>query len=159
MIVTHDPIHFFSVPGRAPGATYCVLRYRPSLTTTQFIKVDILLPGTLHLPALHPSHIACISGFPVIPFALLLLQKLQAYDDHWNAQERHHFVRWKKDRDDVQALMGLHDIVGQTIRELPWGDATVFSDEFLALSVQRVAKFAGRFEWSRATWKALGFKV
>ncbi|KAI4294716.1 hypothetical protein K525DRAFT_176078, partial [Schizophyllum commune Loenen D] len=81
-LVSRDPAHFFSKPGRAPGATYRVLHYRSAKSGGWLIKVDILLPGILHLPALPEARIVWIAGFPVIPFPLLLLQQLQAYDDH-----------------------------------------------------------------------------
>ncbi|KAL1658920.1 hypothetical protein GGF50DRAFT_131406 [Schizophyllum commune] len=154
-LVSRDPAHFFSKPGRAPGATYRVLHYRSAKSGGWSIKVDILLPGILHLPALPEARIVWIAGFPVIPFPLLLLQKLQAYDDHVNAEAQHHFVQWLKDRDDIQALL---DLRGE-IEEWPWHDKVALSDEFLALSFRRVTDFAAKFPWSRAAWEELGFDV
>ncbi|KAI4294719.1 hypothetical protein K525DRAFT_211966, partial [Schizophyllum commune Loenen D] len=154
-LVARDPAHFFSKPGRAPGASYRVLYYGSPRIRSWSIKVDILLPGILHLPALPEERIVWIAGFPVIPFPLLLLHKLQAYDDHINAEAQHHFVQWQKDRDDIEALLDLRGY----IEEWPWHDQAVFSEEYLALSSRRVTDFAAKFTYSRAAWEELGFDV
>ena len=52
-------------------------------------KVDILLPGVMHLPALPTSMITRISSLPLVPFPVLLLQKLQGWAD------------WSLDRNEI----------------------------------------------------------
>lgn len=157
-LVSMDPVHFYARASKNPGATYRVLYYRRPEPGGFTCKVDILLPGILHLPALAPAQIIWIEGLPVIPFALLLLQKLQAYDDHQRSLERHHFVRWEKDKADIDELLGIQARVREVMDERPWADRGLFSDEFMALSARRVEDYATRYE-CRAQWRDLGFAV
>ncbi|KAI5823102.1 hypothetical protein K523DRAFT_189484, partial [Schizophyllum commune Tattone D] len=156
-LVNIDPAHFFTRESRHPGATYRVLHYR-SDAGDWTCKIDILVPGILHLPALALEYIVWIDELPVIPFALLLLQKLQAYHDHRYAAERHQYVRWEKDKADIEELLGLEELVDAVIRERPWYNLSIFSEEFMALSRQRVREFASYFGY-HATWQDMGFSV
>jgi len=41
----------------------------------------------MHLPHLPSTHVTHFEGIPVVPFALLFLDKLQAWDDHCKGGE------------------------------------------------------------------------
>ncbi|TRM61399.1 hypothetical protein BD626DRAFT_406073 [Schizophyllum amplum] len=157
-IMRTDSTRFYTVRARDPGATYRVLYFRSDGHEPWKCKVDILLPGILHLPALPTARIVWIEGFPVIPFALLLLQKLQAYDDHRHSREQHKFTRSQQDEEDINKLLDIRERVLEVIQEHPWHDRAVFSEEFMTLSRKRVAEYARIFieTW---LWRDLGFTI
>jgi hypothetical protein len=118
-------------------------------------KVDILVPGTLHLP---PSHITWVGGFPLVPFSVLLLFKLQAWSDHREAVE--HF-KWQKQytgQADIEQLMALRAAVGLRLSR-PWKDEELFDKEFQQLSKKRVKMYCSLFPDCTEGWRLLGFKT
>ncbi|EDR00506.1 uncharacterized protein LACBIDRAFT_313368 [Laccaria bicolor S238N-H82] len=79
------------------------------------IRIDIALPGMMNLPALSPAQITWMTGtgstpLPVLPFDLLLFQKLQAWDDHRNAPDGKFSRRVSQDVDDILWMLreGVH---------------------------------------------------
>jgi hypothetical protein len=125
-------------------------------------KIDVLLPGLLHLPHLSAHQMpAPLGGLPVLPFSVLLLQKLQGWDDRRRLRwtEPWKYAKAAVDARDVQQLLGLERHVVPLRAERPWGDASLFTEEFRVLSSERVRDFCGSFPASRRDFEMLGFDV
>ncbi|KAH8806501.1 hypothetical protein DL96DRAFT_1474466 [Flagelloscypha sp. PMI_526] len=129
-------------------------------------KVDILIPGTLSLPKLPATRITWIEGIPCIPYPVLLLQKLQSWDDHRNMKGDDLWKRKKMPTDaaDVRRLLNLKIVVQENVVkpgiEIVWKDAELFDDEqFMTVSRRRVRKYCEAHPDRAAEWKRLGFEV
>lgn len=106
--------HLYLVPGKAPGATYKVLWYRVYPVSTGLygsryysgvtIKIDILLPGVMDIPAFPHEDIIRITNFPVAPFKLVLLLKLQAWSQHRSDYRSYMRIKSYVDHPDLIAL-------------------------------------------------------
>ena len=133
-------------------------------------KVDILLPGTMHLPALPTSMITQLHSLPLVPFPVLLLQKLQGWADHSAATEARyrrkisvdsHDLEWCLNQRNVKRHLMKYASNGSQRERLKklWSDRTMFSEEFEALSRVRVREFCDVYTGLREAWKAIGFDV
>lgn len=136
-------------------------------------KVDILLPGVMHLPALPVSMITQLSSLPLVPFPVLLLQKLQGWADHCIATEARYRAKIGVDVRDLEWCLNQKNVQRHLLkyvryRSSPsrkerfkemWGDRTMFSEEFEALSRVRVREFCAVYTGLREAWKAIGFEV
>jgi len=124
-------------------------------------KVDILLPGIMHLPALPTSKITYISSLPVVPFPVLLLQKLQGWSDHRAATEARYRAKIGDDARDLEWCLNvqLRSVKYTRNKNEMWSDRTMFSEEFEALSRVRVGEFCRVYTGLREAWKAIGFDV
>lgn len=148
-VISANPTNFFLIPARDPTADYQILYYRlansPAPIPRTSCRVDIVFPGAFHLPNLPLSQIWWDEALPLIPFSLLLLQKLQGWDDHGLSHV---------DAQDVQGLLKLSICVGLRYTE-PWKDRQLFSVEFERLSRERVIAFCSMYgdqdldEWFR----------
>ena len=157
-----DPIHFYLIPSKRPRATYQVLYYRLNDASIQTVstscKVDLVFPGTLHLPALPTTRIFWDEGLPLIPFSLLLLQKLQGWDDHRVSGEEVKRLKQITDAKDIQGLLELSGMVSLRFSR-PWSDRLLFDEQFEMLSRGRVRLYCFMFpEWAEH-WELLGFDV
>ena len=156
-----DPVHFYLVPSKRPGAAYKMLYYRLSNTSnvqtvSTSCKVDLVFPGTLHLPVLPRTQIVWDEGLPLIPFSLLLLQKLQGWDDHRISGEEMKRLKQRTDAMDIQGLLELSGTVSLRFSR-PWSDRLLFSKEFEALSRNRVRFYCSDFPECAESWRLLGF--
>jgi hypothetical protein len=164
-IVSADPEHFVLKAPRDPAATYRVLYFCLSISSTSkssSSKVDILLPGVMHLPALSASLIEWKGQLPVVPLSVLILQKLQGWDDHRKAEEERYTQKAPVDAKDLAWLIGGGG--GKNARVLiylkkrrPWNDRALFSEEFEGLSRQRVISFCEAFPEHVKVFRDLGF--
>ncbi|KAG6899568.1 hypothetical protein C0993_009180 [Termitomyces sp. T159_Od127] len=161
-LVILDPYHFFTTPSKDPLASYHILWYRltndPVQNAKTSCKIDLLLPGVMNLPNMPPSLIHWDEGLPLVPFSLLLLQKLQAWDDHRKSKDP---IKWQRQRTDMEDLDGL---TGLSALELlkssqPWSDATLFNLEFQKLTKERVINYCASFPRSVPIWTSIGFKI
>ncbi|KAF8965754.1 hypothetical protein BDZ97DRAFT_1729735 [Flammula alnicola] len=164
-IAGRDLDHFSLEHPKDPTATYRVLYFvvdRGLAPNNTFhknkCKIDVLVPGTMHLPSLCGPSIKWQGGLPVVPFPLLLLQKLQGWDDHMHMVEPYKFEKHVTDASDVQALLKLEHVVSLRFSQ-PWMDHMLFSREFMDLSVERVKDFCDMYPDSRSEWFRLGFGV
>ncbi|CAA7263428.1 unnamed protein product [Cyclocybe aegerita] len=162
-IVANDS-QFFLKDAKDPQATYRVLYFQvdedfaPKRTfRSNRCKVDILIPGTMHLPALSPDMIQVRNTLPVIPYSLLLLHKVQAWDDHRKmTDEPHKYEKHTIDAKDVLNLLKSEHVVPLR-QNRPWADRTLFSEEFYGLSRQRVREFYVAHPRSMQEFINLGF--
>ncbi|KAG6888856.1 hypothetical protein C0995_005277 [Termitomyces sp. Mi166 len=161
-LVVLDPCHFFLESSKDPHDAHGTLWYRltndPARTTTAACKVDLLLPGVMNLPNLPPSLFHWDEGLPLVPFSLLLLQKLQAWDDHRRSRDPIKWQRQRIDMEDVNGLTGLSAFVPLKFSR-PWSDTTLFSPEFQELTKERVIDYCTSFPSSVSAWKSLGFEI
>ncbi|KAG6817065.1 hypothetical protein H0H87_000244 [Tephrocybe sp. NHM501043] len=190
LLVASAPESFVLRPARDPEAIYRVLYFLPTPTSKptphHSSKVDILLPGVMHLPALLPSTaplrnniIATVSPtirgarsssgsepesqVPVLPFCVLLLQKLQGWDDHRTAEEARYKEKAPVDVDDLEWMLGVgaprYLRVDARKGAMIWRDRTLFDEEFEALSKRRVVEFCNIYPRWTEIWRGLGFEV
>jgi hypothetical protein len=154
-LVSANP-DFYLRNAKSPLATYKVLYYR--MPFRGFCKVDLLLPGIMNLPALPTKLVVTIDDLPITPFALLLITKLQCWDDHCKAPEQ--FKREKQYTDiiDIETLLGLKYAVALR-KERPWTSAEMFSPELQALTKRRVKDICAVCPGQAKDWRLLGFSV
>jgi hypothetical protein len=163
-IVAADPDRFILKATRDPTATYRVLYYSVSTSTapSSSSKVDILLPGVMHLPALPTSLITWKNELPLVPFSVLILQKLQGWDDHRNAVEDRYIKKAPVDAQDLGCLIGGGSgrnvaVLREVKQTRPWSDRILFGEEFERLSRERVISFCEEFPRLVHVFKNLGF--
>ena len=144
--------------------------YTPRRLST---KVDILLPGVMHLPALPTSMITQYLSLPLVPFPVLLLQKLQGWSDHCAATEARYRAKINVDAQDLEWCLNWGNVKRNLLKHVInisnasrkerwkaiWSDRRMFSEEFEELSRVRVGEFCKVHTGLREAWKAIGFDV
>lgn len=165
LLVRTSPRNFYLRMPRDPTAPYRILWYRRHFRGPE-CKVDILIPGEMHLPALHPwgrssATVQWKDNIPLVPFPVLLYHKLQGWSDHVNAEEEHKRRKQAQDAADVRRLLSLvHEMA--KLKKMPLGglhDELLFSEEFRELTVGRVRAYCVAFGDRSGMWKSLGFEV
>ena len=96
-----------------------------------------------------------------MPFALLLLHKLQAWDDHSKAEDAHKRAKRFQDAADVKRLMALKVPMRAllTAGHGVWEDKVLFSEEFIELTKERVRSYVDVFPDKAEEWRVLGFSL
>jgi hypothetical protein len=161
---------FYLIPSKKIGATYKVLwydRYRYSYlgitkASSTSIKVDILRPPTMDIPAFEKRYISRVQApsrlttLPTAPLSLVLLLKLQAWSQHRTATEYYFSKEQYKDQRDLDCLVPI--AAGKGIQ--PKNDAFL-SAQFIEKAEQRIKQFLGVYSESltRAGWITMGFAV
>ncbi|KAG6816468.1 hypothetical protein H0H87_005828 [Tephrocybe sp. NHM501043] len=163
MLVAHSPDRFFLQSARDPAAQYRVLHYRPSSdpasSQKDIIKIDILLPGVMNLPPLAPSSVVMRSGLPVVPYPVLLLQKLQAWDDHRLSEEERYRKKVPIDAKDLLWLLTSSDVeLVPADAKNAWSDRSLFSEAFEKLSRERIKALCAAIPTFREKWAKLGLE-
>lgn len=111
----------------------------------------------------------------MVPFGLLLVHKLQGWDDHGKAEEEHKRRKRPQDVGDIRMLLALEGLVdalvakvghgsagkgkGAQVRKGGWSDRGMYSEEFEELTRGRVKEFCGEHPESIEAWRRLGFEV
>ncbi|KAG8704434.1 hypothetical protein FRC11_009890 [Ceratobasidium sp. 423] len=112
---------FYLIRARDPSATYKVLWYRTALGIR--VKVDLLQPGVMSIPDFSPDLIQykqyLTHRIPVAPFGLVLLLKLQAWEQHKQSPEERYFTKHHTDARDINYLLPLAITAGVTCDYLP----------------------------------------
>jgi len=103
---------------------------------------------------------------PLVPFPVLLLQKLQGWDDHRTAVEERYRKKVPFDEKDLWWALnaGLESWLGEfraegggrEIAEV-WKDEEMFTEEVLALTGERVDIFCELNPSLMQAWRDLGF--
>ncbi|PPR08024.1 hypothetical protein CVT24_010882 [Panaeolus cyanescens] len=110
LILSLNPRNFYLKLPRDPTAPYRILYYRRAYQGVE-CKIDVLVPGIMHLPLIPPGREKRIDDIPCVPFALLLAHKLQGWDDHRKAEEAFQRRKQEQDAGDVKKLLGLkHEV-------------------------------------------------
>ncbi|KAH6896155.1 hypothetical protein BKA70DRAFT_1116869 [Coprinopsis sp. MPI-PUGE-AT-0042] len=165
-----SPLHFYLKLPRNPEDTYRILYYRREYLGVD-CKVDILIPGTMYLPHTLPPNdeqtaTRWVDGIPLVPFGLLLLHKLQGWDDHRLAEEEFRQKKQVQDAADVKKILGMDREVNKLVKTVSamnenrwWKDPILFSEEFRDLTKRRVDDYCKEFQDRSKAWKKLGFDV
>ncbi|KDR86023.1 hypothetical protein GALMADRAFT_235214 [Galerina marginata CBS 339.88] len=157
LVLRSNSRNFYLKMPRDPSAEYRILWYRTRYQGPE-CKVDILIPGTMHLPHLRPERVLVIDTIPVVPFSLLLYHKLQGWDDHCQAEEPYKKQKQHQDAGDIRRLMALKHLI-EGLRQTKSQDEELFSEEFWALTVERVKRYCEIFQDRVEDWKLLGFET
>jgi len=101
---------YYLEPSRCPGATHEILYCRlPGWATDpqrRRIKVDILVPPTLHLPEFGLFEKKdTIDGLPVMPLIDLIVTKTQGWWDHRTSDREDFRAKEAADVSDIYALL------------------------------------------------------
>ena len=145
---------------------YRILHYREFYEGPD-CKVDILIPGIMYLPSIHKRRIVFRENIPLLPFAFVLLHKLQGWDDHRNSEEAHKKRKQNQDAGDLRRMMALAsteigavemtDSRGKSISI--WDDEELFGEEFMRLTRERVVQYCKAFPDRKDGWEALRFET
>lgn len=155
MLISANP-QFYLIPARDPLATYKVLWYRTNLGVR--VKVDLLQPGIMSIPDISPNEIEYKSTYgrahsqiPVAPFGLVLLLKLQAWQQHRDSSEFRFKMKQYTDVADIDVLLPLAVAQRIAFDSLP--------ETFVREARRRVTEYGRAYPDSRPQWKALGLKT
>lgn len=155
----HDPDRFFIL--RVGNYKFLYYRLPGSGLSTKPLtscKVTLVYPGTLSLPRLLPCHIHWNEGLPLIPFSLLLLQKLQHWDHHCKSSDKLISLKQRIDAEDIKGLFEL-DLMERLKGQETWMDERLFSSSFLDVSGMRARAFCREFPETTQIWRSIGFPV
>ena len=115
-------------------------------------KIDILIPGILSLPDIHPHFIVKIDRLPCAPLALLLFHKLQGWDDRRNSRRSDYLAKIPGDVRDIGDLLRIANEVGLKITK----SKPYISNSFRNLSYGRVREFSFEYPTYISLWMGLG---
>jgi len=159
---------FYLVQAKTPGATYKVLWYRlpptaGSRLNNQRIKIDILLPGLMDLPAVPTPNITWFREstsnrtWPAAPYDLLLMTKLQAWFQRRESSVQHYRDRVPADHADLVELLIIGRSTNERVYPVEEEAKQYLSDSFIEVTKQRVIEHVWDHPDCLYSWKALGF--
>jgi len=167
-VVNLNP-RFYLIDARDPRATYKVLWYRISDTSSTYsslssyshkytvkIKVDLLLPGVMDIPLFPSSKITQINGLPAAPLVLVLLLKLQAWSQHRASIESRFVAKQYTDHSDIKTLLPI--AIRRGVIVLPQRDRYL-SQDMIRNAESRVAEHVRAYPNCRNDWSRLGFTL
>ncbi|KAJ3501096.1 hypothetical protein NLJ89_g9494 [Agrocybe chaxingu] len=160
LILRTNSRNFFLKMPRDPTAEYRILWYRKHYLGAE-CKIDILVPGTMHLPFLYPDCVRWISGIPLAPFPVAFLHKVQGWDDHRLAEEAFNKAKQHKDAGDLRRMLALKQFVEEVRKEVQFtpGFMPYFGEEFMKLTRERVKAYCKAFPNRAKDWEAFGFET
>ena len=139
---------------RNPRNHWNVLYWRTDSDEPGFerFKIDILVPGVMDLPYVHPHYFININKLPCIPIIFLLFHKLRGWDDRCNSRRRDFLAKIPGDVQDIRDLLRIANQKGLNITK----SRPYISDSFREDSYERVVEFFGEHPWSIPLWEGLG---
>jgi hypothetical protein len=156
-IIVAEDDRYYLKQSRKPGATHRILYCRlPGWATddTRRVKVDILVPPTLNLPAVSASETCRFNNIPVMPIFDLLVMKTQGWNDHRNSYRSDFRAKEDDDVSDIFALLESAKQENVSYR----ANRKRHSREFMSHARTLVNEFVN--EYGRpGKWRALGFPV
>ncbi|CAE6500461.1 unnamed protein product [Rhizoctonia solani] len=145
ILVNANP-KFYLIAARDPSATYKVLWYRTDSGVR--VKVDLLQPGIMSIPNFPPDLIQykryLTYRIPVAPFGLVLLLKLQAWEQHKQSLESRYYMKHHTDAWDINYLLPLAITAGVVCDYLP--------SEFRREARRRVRSYVQSHPSSKEHW-------
>jgi hypothetical protein len=124
--------------------------------TTRRVKVDILVPPTINLPAISASERHFFKHIPVMPIFDLLVMKTQGWRDHHISNREDSRDKEDNDVSDIVALLK------RAKYEKVWfvneADESRHSPEFMIRAHTLVDSFVS-VHGRRQQWRAIGFDV
>lgn len=155
MLVRLNP-RFYLLPSRFRNATHRVLWYATARGAR--VKVDVLQPGVMSVPDFAPDDITWIykraanRDLPVAPFDVLLLLKLQGWDDHRQSNVPRYYEKHYADVDHI------YDLLDIGVGSEPF-DLDNLPEDFVQAAQDRVYSFVREHPNTKDDWSALGFRV
>ncbi|KAF8489445.1 hypothetical protein F5888DRAFT_1622016, partial [Russula emetica] len=141
------------------GETYHILYCRlPGWATdnTRRVKVDILVPPTLNIPAINADETYLIKDIPVMPIFDLLVMKTQGWWDHRDHDRAGYRTKQSHDVSDIFALLKHAKYV--KVSYVNEANEDRHSREFMNRACFLVNRFV-RVHGEAQQWRALGFPV
>ena len=147
---------FYTRPARNRKDPWKVLYWDTGSNDPGFrrIKVDILVPGVMNLPHIPTNFIVTIHGIPCAPLHLLLLHKLQAWDDRCRSSRPHVRAKIPGDIEDIEDLLFVANQRGLNLLER----RPYITDSFHVISCRRVEEFVCQYPRYRQLWADLGLE-
>ncbi|KAF9650327.1 hypothetical protein BDM02DRAFT_3112310 [Thelephora ganbajun] len=145
---------FFTVRARNPNNRWKVLYWRTDSDEPGFerFKIDILIPGVMDLPYVHPHYIIKIDKFPCAPLVLLLLHKLQGWDDRRGSRRPDFLAKIPGDVQDIGDLLRIANRLGLKVTK----PKPYISHYFRSISYERVTEFSLKHPEYIRLWMGLG---
>ncbi|TFK21030.1 hypothetical protein FA15DRAFT_658624 [Coprinopsis marcescibilis] len=140
----------------------------PSATLHKIPETQSLLPqqppALSSVPCIPPPSAGAprvvneVEGLPVVPVLVLLLHKLQGWEDYLKCPEMHKFRQHMVDVEDIKHLLGS---VGEMPVKMfrPWSERELLGEGFVDASKARVKRFCVTFPETAVHWKGLGFEL
>lgn len=145
---------FYTVRARNPNNRWKVLYWRTDSNESGFeqFKVDILIPGVMDLPYIHPDYMININKLPCAPLALLLLHKLQGWDERRSSRRADFLAKLPGDVRDIGDLLRIANRLGLNITK----SRPYISHSFRDISYERVTEFSLEHPSYIPLWMNLG---
>lgn len=145
---------FYTVRARNPRNRWRVLYWRTDSNEAGFekFKIDILIPGVMDLPYIEPRYIIKIDKFPCAPLALLLLHKLQGWDDRRDSGRPDYLAKIPGDVRDIGDLLRIANQAGLNVTK----SKPYISNSFREVSYERVMEFSYEHPEYIPLWMGLG---
>ena len=115
-------------------------------------KIDILVPGVLDLPPIHPDYIIKIDKLPCLPLAFLLLHKLKGWNDRRRSRRSDFHAKLPGDVRDIADLLRIANNLGLRITKPRYYISQAFRDA----SYDRVRTFSRYHPKYAPWWMGLG---
>ncbi|KAF8996751.1 hypothetical protein BDQ17DRAFT_1206211, partial [Cyathus striatus] len=123
----------------------------------QECKVDILIPRIMSLPDLGEEAEGTENvTLPVLPFPIILLQKLQGWLDHRVTPKGFKMNKYSRNVGDVRKLLEFRE-VNRLIASFYFSNRTWFPGDFEEVSRKRVRLYCHYFPRMTGLWARLGF--
>lgn len=145
---------FYTVRARNPGDWWNVLYWHTDSDESGFerFKIDILVPGVMDLPDIHPAYITRIDRLPCAPLPLLVLHKLQGWDERRRSPRADFRAKTPGDVRDIADLLQIANQLGLNITK----PRSYITNAFRSISYSRVRKFCLKNPQYISSWMGLG---
>lgn len=145
---------FYTVRARNRRNKWKVLYWRTGSDEPGFerFKIDILIPGVLSLPYIHPHYIIKIDKLPCAPLLLLLLHKLKGWDDRCGSNRPDYLAKIPNDIRDIRELLQIANQLGLKVTK----SKPYITELFRSDSYERVMEFSEEHPEFIPLWMGLG---
>ena len=106
----------------------------------------------MDLPYIHPDYIIKIDKLPCAPLHLLLLHKLQGWDDRRQSARPDWLAKLPGDVRDISDLLRIANRAGLNLTK----GRPYISDSFRSASCERVIEFSDEYPEYMSLWMGLG---
>ncbi|KAF9777449.1 hypothetical protein BJ322DRAFT_980429, partial [Thelephora terrestris] len=146
--------HFYTIKARNPKDQWDVLWWNTGSNEPGFerFKVDILVPGKMDLPDIHPDYIINIDELPCAPLHLLLLHKLKGWSDRRRSRRPDRRAKIPADVRDIGDLLRIANGLRANITK----SKPYITDSFRRASYRRVKQFSVEHPQYVSSWMGLG---
>jgi hypothetical protein len=145
---------FFTIRARNPNNRWKVLYWRTGSSESGFerFKIDILIPGVMDLPYIHPDYFIKFDKLPCAPLIFLLFHKLKGWDDRRCSGRPHFVAKVPGDVRDISDLLRIANDLGLKVTKSKPYISRSFRDD----SYDRVTEFSIEHPEYMWLWMGLG---